>query len=243
VALKHLTSGATFTHRADEPMPTASLIKLPVMVTAYQQAADWTLDLDKRIVLKAEDKVPGSGILTQHFSAGTEISVRDVIRLMIVYSDNTATNLVVDQIGLPATTERMTKWEYPHTRLHAKVFRGDTSIAPERSKQFGLGSTTANEMLRLLERLHRKELVSEHASNQLYDHLLACDDKPWLAKILPIGTKVAMKTGSVSAVRTVAGIIESPSGPIAVCVLTSNNKDQRWTDDNAAQLLSAEIAR
>ena len=243
VAVKHLTTGATFANRADEPMPTASLIKFPVMIAAYQQVADGKIDLSKPIVLKEEDKVPGSGILTQHFSVGTLISVRDAIRLMIVYSDNTATNLVLDQIGLPATTELMAKWEFPHTRLHAKVYRGDTSLAPERSKQFGLGSTTANEMLRLLERLHRKELVSEEASKQMYDHLLACDDKQRLAKFLPAGTKVALKTGSVSAVRTVAGIIESPSGPIAVCVLTSNNKDQRWSDDNAAQLFCAEIAR
>ena len=243
VAVKHLKTGATFGHRADEPMPTASLIKFPVMVAAYQQAADGTLDLAKPVVLKEEDKVPGSGVLTQHFSAGTQLTVRDAIRLMIAYSDNTATNLVVDQIGLPATTDLMTKWEFPHTRLHAKVYRGDTSIAPERSKQFGLGSTTAGEMLRLLERLHRKELVSEEASQQMVDHLLACDDKQRLAKFLPVGTKVALKTGSVSAVRTVAGIIESPSGSIAVCVLTANNKDQRWADDNEAQLLSAEITR
>ena len=243
VAVKHLKTGATFAHRADEPMPTASLIKFPVMIAAYQQSADGTLDLTKPVVLKEEDKMPGSGILTQHFSVGTQLSVRDAIRLMVVYSDNTATNLVLDQIGLPATTELMTKWGFPHTRLHAKVYRGDTSLAPERSKQFGLGSTTAGEMLRLLERLHRKELVSEEASKQMYDHLLACDDKQRLAKYLPAGTKVALKTGSVSAVRTVAGIIESPSGPIAVCVLTSNNKDQRWADDNAAQLLCAEIAR
>ena len=243
VTVKHLTTGATFTHRADEPLPTASLIKFPVMIAAYQQAANGQLALMKSVTLNEADKVPGSGILTQHFSTGTQLSVRDAIRLMIVYSDNTATNLVVDQIGLPATTELMTKWEFPHTRLHAKVYRGDTSIAPERSKLFGLGSTTAGEMLRLLERLQRKELVSEEASKQMYDHLLACDDKQRLALFLPAGTKVALKTGAVSASRTVAGIIESPSGPIAICVLTSNNKDQRWADDNAAQLLSAEIAR
>jgi D-alanyl-D-alanine carboxypeptidase (penicillin-binding protein 5/6) len=77
----------------------------------------------------------------------------------------------------------------------------------------------------------------------MYDHLLACDDKPRLAKYLPKDARVALKTGSVSASRTVAGIIESPSGHIAICVLTTDNKDQRWTDDNAAVLLSAEIAR
>ncbi|HEY4262123.1 MAG TPA: serine hydrolase, partial [Schlesneria sp.] len=243
VAVKHLKTGAEFAHRGDDPMPTASLIKFPAMVAAYQLAADGKVDLTAAIEVKEQDKVPGSGILTQHFSAGTRLSLRDAIRLMIVYSDNTATNLVLDQIGLPATSDLMTKWNYPHTRLHSKVFRGDTSIAPERSKQFGLGSTTANEMVRLLAKLDRKELVSVEASEKMYDHLLACDDKLRLTRFLPKETKVALKTGSVNASRTVAGIIESPSGHIAVCVLTSNNKDQRWADDNAAVLLSAEIAR
>ncbi len=150
VAVKHLKTGAEFAHRGDDPMPTASLIKFPAMVAAYQLAADGKVDLTAAIEVKEQDKVPGSGILTQHFSSGTRLSLRDAIRLMIVYSDNTATNLVLDQMGLPATSELMTKWNYPHTRLHSKVFRGDTSIAPERSKQFGLGSTTANEMIRLL---------------------------------------------------------------------------------------------
>ena len=243
VAVKHLSTAASFDHRSDEPMPTASLIKFPVMVAAYQLAADGKLDLATLVELKDKDKVPGSGILTQHFSDGMRLSIRDAIRLMIVYSDNTATNLVVDQIGLPATSELMSRLEYPHTRLHSKVYRADTSIAPERSKQFGLGSTTAQEMVRLLSTLDKQELVSADASRQMYEHLLACDDKPRLAKFLPKDTKVALKAGSVSASRTVAGIIESPSGHIAVCVMTNHNKDQRWTDDNAAVLLCAEIAK
>lgn len=243
VAVKHLGTGASFSHRADQPMSTASLIKFPVMVAAYQLAAEGKLDLTTGVELKEQDKVPGSGILTSHFSAGTRISIRDAIRLMIVYSDNTATNLVLDQIGLPATSDLMSKWQYTDTRLHSKVFRADTTIAPERSKQFGLGSTTANEMLRLLTSLDKQELVSADASKQMYDHLLACDDKPRLARLLPKNIKVALKTGSVAAARTVAGIIESPTGHIAVCVLTSGNKDQRWTDDSAAVVLCAEIGK
>lgn len=243
VSIKNLKTGAEFSHRGDDPMPTASLIKFPVMVAAYQLEADGKVDLAAAIDLREQDKVPGSGILTQHFSVGTRLSLRDAIRLMIVYSDNTATNLVLDRIGLPATSELMTKWDYPNTRLHSKVFKADTSISPERSKQFGLGSTTSNEMVRLLARLESKQLVSADASEKMYEHLLACDDKPRLARFLPKETKVALKTGSVSASRTVAGIIESPSGPIAICVLTSNNKDQRWSDENAAVLLSGEVAR
>ncbi len=243
VAVKHLTTGVSFLHNADEPMPTASLIKFPIMIAAYQQAADGKLDLSSDVELKETDKVPGSGILTSHFSSGLKFPLRDAIRLMIAYSDNTATNLVLDRIGLPATTELMSARGFPQTRLHSKVYLQSTSIAPDRSEKFGLGSTTANEMVGLLEQLDKQALVSPDASRQMYEHLLACQDKPRLARFLPKGTKVALKTGSVSATRNGAGIIESPSGHIAICVLTSKNKDQRWEDDNAAELLCAEIAR
>lgn len=243
VAIRHLGNGVGFEHRATEPMPTASLIKLPVMIAAYQAAAEGRLDFAKELTLRAEDKVPGSGVLTPHFSPGAKFSVRDAVRLMIAYSDNTATNLVVDQIGLPATADLMAKLGYPDTRLHAKVFRGDTSIAPERSKQFGLGSTTAADMLNLLEKLQRGEVVSAEASREMLEHLRACDDKDRLSRHLPAGTKIAMKTGSVANARTVAGIVESPAGPIAICILTTENQDKRWTDDNAAVVLMAEISR
>lgn len=243
VAVRHLENGASFEYRAAEPLPTASLIKLPVMIAAYQAAADGQLDLAKELTLRAEDKAPGSGVLTPHFSPGAKLSVRDAIRLMIAYSDNTATNLVVDQIGLPATANLMASLGFPETRLHAKVFRGDTSIAPERSKQFGLGSTTALDMISLLERLQNGEVVSPEASREMLEHLRACDDKDRLSRHLPAGTKIAMKTGSVNNARTVAGIIDSPAGAIAICVLTTENQDKRWTADNAAVVLMAEISR
>ena len=242
VVVKHLPSGESFTHQADEPMPTASLIKLAVMIEAYRQAEAGKLDLVAPITLKAEDKVQGSGILTSHFSPGTTISLRDAIRLMIVFSDNTATNLVLDKTSIAAVGQSMEALGFPNTKIHAKVFRGDTSISPERSKQFGLGSTTSGEMIAILEQLHAGKLAGEAGIKEMLDHLYACDDKR-LSKQLPPGTKVAQKTGSVSAVRTVAGLIETPSGPIAICILTSDNQDQRWTDDNAATVLSGKIAR
>ena len=242
VAVKHLASGESFAHQADEPMPTASLIKLAVMIEAYRQAEAGKLDLSTSVTLKAEDKVQGSGILTSHFSPGTTISLRDAIRLMIVYSDNTATNLVLDKTSIAAVGQSMEELGFPNTKIHAKVFRGDTSIAPERSKKFGLGSTTAGEMIAILEQLHAGKLAGETSTKEMLDHLYACDDKR-LAKLLPTGTKVAQKTGSVSAVRTVAGIIDTSSGPIAICILTSDNQDQRWADENAATVLSGRIAR
>lgn len=246
VAVKHLSrddKDAAFAYRGDEPMPTASLIKLAVMVETYRQAEEKKVDLAKSITLAENDKVPGSGILTPHFSAGMSLSLRDAVRLMMVYSDNTATNLVLDQIGLKSTADSMEKLGFPNTKIHAKVFRRETSAFPERSKKFGLGSTTSNEMVGLLAKIHGKQVVSAAACEAMLDHLRACDDRTMLPALLPDGVKVAHKTGAVSAIRTDAGVIESRAGPIAICVLTAENSDQRWTDDNAAKVLGAKIAR
>ncbi len=243
VMVRHLETGESFEHEADDVMPTASLIKLAVMVETYQQAHVGKLALSDVITLKNTDKVQGSGILTSHFSDGLQLSLRDAVRLMIAYSDNTATNLVVDRIGLPSVAKRMEALSLPETKLHAKVFHGESSIFPERSKQYGLGSTTARETIKLLELLHRRELVSKNASDEMLAHLRACQDKTMLARLLPDDTKIAHKSGAVTAVRCDAGIIESEAGPIAICVLTKNNSDRRWADDDAGSLLIARLAR
>ena len=243
VAVYHFESDSHWSVRGDVVMPTASLIKLPVMVEAYRQVAAGKVKLDQRIELKKEDMVQGSGILTSHFSPGTTISLRDAIRLMIVYSDNTATNLVVDAIGLPSTTSAMKELGYPETQLHSKVFRRDVSIAPERSEKYGLGSTTAIDMVNLVTRLKRGELAGPEATAAMLDHLVNCDDKSRFPLLLPSSVKVAHKTGSVTRVRTDAGLLMGPGCTIALCVLTDNNKDIRWTDDNAGNKLSADIAK
>jgi D-alanyl-D-alanine carboxypeptidase (penicillin-binding protein 5/6) len=242
VAIKHLNTGEEWKHQADEPMPTASLIKFPLMVAAYQAAADETLDLDQMVTLEADDKVPGSGILTTHFSPGAQISLRDAVRLMIAYSDNTATNLVAEQTGLDATAKRMEALGLGETKLHSFVFKRDTTIFPQRSKKYGLGSTTANEMIRLLQMLHEKKLVSPEACDEMLAHLYACEERQKLSRFLPKGTRMAHKSGSVNDVRCEAGIVDSPSGPIAVCVLTSENEDQSWGNENAAEILCGKIA-
>jgi serine-type D-Ala-D-Ala carboxypeptidase (penicillin-binding protein 5/6) len=242
VAIKDLKSGVTFEHQADKPMPTASLIKFPLMVAAYQAIEEGDLDPETMIELEEKDKVPGSGILTTHFSPGTKISLRDAIQLMIVYSDNTATNLVAEEVGLGETAELMEKLGYPETKLHSYVFKRETSLFPERSKKYGLGSTTPADMISLLEKLQKKELVSAEASEKMLAHLYACSDKSTFPRFLP-GVKIAHKTGAINEVRTDAGIIDGPNGPIAVCVMTNENKDQSWGDRNSGDVLCSRIAQ
>src|SRR6478672_4786027 len=159
IAVKHLKTSESYEYKADRPMPTASLIKLPVMIATYEAVDKEKLSLTELIELKKADQVPGSGILTSHFSPGAKISLRDAIRLMIVYSDNTATNLVLDKLGLPRTNACMERLGCPDTKINSKVFRADTSIAKDRSKQFGLGRTRDRDMVKLCELLYDKKLV------------------------------------------------------------------------------------
>ena len=244
IAVKHLVSGQSYYLHADEPMPTASLIKLPILLEVYQQAVEDKIRLNDLIKLRDEDKVPGSGILTQHFSDGASFSLRDAVRLMIVYSDNTATNLVLDKIGIASTNRRMEAWGYPNTKVYAKVFRGSTtSIDPERTKRFGLGSTTAREMVGLLEDLESCKHCTPPVKFVLLGHLKKCDDKDKFPRFLPQGMVIAHKTGSVSDARTDAGILYTKTGPVALCVLTTKNEDKTWRADNAGNLLCAKVAK
>lgn len=243
LAVVNLDTGECLFRNADEPMPTASLIKLAVLIEAYRQDAVGLISLDETVTLRDEDKVPGSGILTTHFTSGMTLTVRDAVRLMIAFSDNTATNLVLEKTGLKPVNETMDRLGCPDTSIHAKVFRGDTSIAPERSKRFGLGSTTARQMISLLGRLHRHEIVSDSACEAMLAHLAACDDKLKIRRGLPDGVKWSHKTGSVNSSRTDAGLLETPAGTVAICVLTDKNEDTSWGNSNAADRLCSEVGR
>ena len=244
IAMKHLESGQTYFLNADEAMPTASLIKLPIMAEVYFQVKEGKVKLDEMLTLTKEEMVQGSGILTEHFSPGAKFSLRDAVRLMIVYSDNTATNMVLDRIGIPSTNKRMDELKLPNTRIHAKVFKGSTtSIDPARTKKYGLGSTTAREMLTLVEMLHHNKLVSEEASKEMLGHLKKCEDKDKFPRFLPTGVSVAHKTGSVSNARTDAGILTFKGGPVALCVLTDDNEDKTFRQDNAGNRFCADVAK
>ncbi|HTU18892.1 MAG TPA: serine hydrolase [Gemmataceae bacterium] len=244
LAVKNLETGESYYHNADEVMPTASLIKIAVLIDLYQQAQEGKLKLTDRVTLRAADKVPGSGILTEHFSDGTEFSIRDAARLMIAFSDNTATNLVLDRVGIKSVNERMKQWGFPETRINAKVYRGSTtSVDPARTRRYGLGSTTAREMVGLLAELQTGDRLRPFYKQAVLNHLSKNADKDKFKRLLPSDVVVLHKDGSTSDTRTDAGLIHTPAGIVAVCVLTTHNKDRRWRSDNAGNLLCARVAK
>lgn len=244
LAVKNLDTGESYYRNADEVMPTASLIKIAVLIDLYQQAQEGKLKLTDRVRLRKADKVPGSGILTDHFSEGADFSLRDAARLMIAFSDNTATNLVLDRTGIKPVNERMKEWGFPETRINAKVYRGSTtSVDPARTRRYSLGSTTAREMAGLLEQLQTSDRLRPAYKLAVLNHLSHNADKDKFKRLLPAGVKVLHKDGSTSQTRTDAGLIHTPSGVVAVCVLTTKNKDQRWVPENAGNMLCARVAK
>ena len=245
-AVRHLETGKGFTSSADRPMPTASLVKAPVMVAAYAAAHQGRVALDEQVTFAADDVVPGSAVIDK-LSPGATFTLRDAIRMMMATSDNTATNIVIRRIGLPATNEVLDRLGLPGIRLNSFVYRREASLEPERSREFGLGNATAADMVRLMGMIHGRDLerdgvVAEGACTAMLDHMLACEDRGTASRDMPSGVKVAHKTGLVSGVRTDAGVILGPAGPIAFCLLTKENRDRRAPGGPADDLI-AKFAR
>ena len=138
------------------------------------------IELDKVcfIILKARqldvkegDKVPGSGILTAHFSDGATLPLRDYVRLMIALSDNTATNLLIDKVSIRRSWEKMEALGLPRTKLHSKSFLRMTSVAMDSSVKYGLGVLQTSVAFWLHHRgLIQSKLFRDGGERLLLDH-------------------------------------------------------------------------
>lgn len=242
IGVRNLVTAEAVSIRGSEKYPSASLIKVPVLVALLDEVARGRMRLDERITLIARDRVGGSGIL-KHMGSGTDMTVEDLAWLMITLSDNTATNLLLDKLDIATVGVKMDSLGLPHSRIHSKTFRRQTSIAPDSSAVYGLGVATPDEMVALLAMLHEGRAVSPALDSLAVRMLLANQDGNMLVRWLPGGTRVAHKSGSVDQARNDCGIMYTPAAPIALCVMTRDNENTSYAVDSPAHLLIARIAR
>ncbi len=248
ICAKNLKTGAGYALRADEKVQTASTIKLPILVGLHRAVADGRLRWSDTIPLPKDERSSGSGILVE-FADGTPIQLRDYSNLMIVISDNTATNVVLEKVGADAVNAEMDRLGLKETRSLRKV-NGDTLARPgwseagrrEENRKFGLGVTTPREMVRLLELLHRGEVVSTAASKDILATMSRQQYKDSIGRRLG-GLKVASKSGGLDRLRSDVGIVETPDGPIALAITVSDLPNPDWTADNPGQILIADLSR
>ncbi|MEP6509748.1 MAG: serine hydrolase, partial [Gemmatimonadales bacterium] len=145
-----IDNNVRMSRRGDETFPTASLIKVPVLVTVYDLVAKGQLSLSDQLTVLKLDQVPGSGVL-QYMHNGMALTVEDAAWLMITLSDNTATNILLDRIIIRRVWAKMDSLGLHNTKVHSKSFLRNSSVAMDSSVKYGLGVTTPNEMARLFE--------------------------------------------------------------------------------------------
>jgi len=237
-SIHNLDTGERLALRGDETFPTASLIKVPILVTLFDLVDKGMISLDDQLTLLKIDQVPGSGIL-QFMHPGMMLSVRDAAVLMSILSDNTATNLLLDKIAIRRVWQKMEALGLPHTKVHAKVFLRLASVAPDSSVKYGLGVTTPNEMARLFEMLANGKAVSQKADSTMLDILGDNLDMESMQRTVS-GLAVPHKTGATDSVRTECALFRLQSRVVA-CALTKQNSDTRWVVDNEAQVALGKI--
>jgi beta-lactamase class A len=239
---KNLDTGVVYELRGDERVPTASTIKIAIMVEAFARVAAGKAKWTDELVLTKEKKVGGSGILPE-FADGLRLTFRDGVALMMVLSDNTATNLVIDVLTADAINARMESLGLKETRLMRRVFGGGESVEgkKEENKRFGLGRTTPHEMVTLLEKLERGEVISPAASKEMLELMKREQGTNGIWREewrVPRATK----SGALDALRSNLGIIYHPRGRIALAITCSEMPEVNWTVDNPALLLMSRLS-
>jgi len=230
---KNLDSGKEYSLRGDEQTRTASTIKLAVMAETFHQVDQGKLRWDDPIELTKEKKQGGSGILFE-FSDGTKIDLKTALHLMIVVSDNTATNLVVDKVGSDNVNDFMDSLGLTDLKIMRKIGGGGESraFADPRNKLFGLGRCSPHQMVRLVEMMERGELVSKSASAEMIAILKRQQLKDGIGRGQSDTTPVASKSGALDRFRADVGIVYTRRGRIAMAIYIDDMRVVAYDQEN-----------
>jgi beta-lactamase class A len=246
VFAKNLKTGATYDLGGDNRVNTASTIKLPILIAVYTQIAAGKVHWTDTSELGKDNKVGGSGVLSE-MSDGTKLPLRDLIRYMMLLSDNSATNMVLDHVTGNEVNAVMEKLGIHSTRSLRKILKGSTPEGVSdagrdpANKGFGIGVATPREMVSLLERLYKGELVSPEASAEMLGIMKKQQWREGMARRFDVD--VADKYGALDHLRSDVGIVYSKAGPVAIAITCDAMPTVDWSADNAGNLFIANAAK
>jgi beta-lactamase class A len=239
---KNLDTGETYGLNPDERVRTASTIKIAVMIEAFARVAEGKAKWTDEVILTKEKKVSGSGILNE-LSDGLKLTLRDAVNLMMMISDNTATNLVLDVLTTDAVNARMESLGFKQIKIMRKVGTGGESAAgkdPE-NKKYGLGMATPREMVLVMEKLERGEVISAAASKEMIDLMKREQDRNAIGRSL-WNVPMASKYGALDRLRSAIGILYTKNGKIAMAISCDDMPETMWSVDNPAYLLMSRLS-
>jgi beta-lactamase class A len=240
---KNLDTGATYTFGGDDRVRTASTIKVAIMVEAFARVAEGKAKWSDEVVLTNAKKVAGSGVL-QDLSDGLKLTLRDAVTLMMIVSDNTGTNMVLDVLTTDAVNARMESLGLKQTRVLRKIGSGGTSKAGEDPmlKPFGTGVTTPREMAALLEKLERGEVINPAASKEMIVLMKHEQHRDGIGRAIA-DVDMATKAGALDRLRSDVGIIYSRRGRIVMAITCDDMPEIIWTEENPGYLMLSRLSQ
>lgn len=225
--LQPLDGSSEWAHLPQEPFPAASILKVPVLLEVYRRFQEGSLDPEELVVLERDDMVRGAGVLFE-LHPGLQLNLRDMARLMIVVSDNTASNLLLDRVGFDAVNSLMSRLGMAGTTLNRKFMhppgpRGDNV-------------TTAADTVRCFRELYAGELLREPWREEALNILRRQQFREKIPMMLPVTAVVAHKTGELDGVRHDAGIVEDRGRAYVLAVLTREGREPWEVDYRVARI-------
>lgn len=233
--------GLAFGYNELGTFPAASVIKLHLLIAALQEVERGTLHLETRIALPAAEIVAGSGLL-QKLEVGALLTLRDYLTLMIIVSDNTATNMVIDFLGgRDKINAQLEGWGLGSTRVIGKLM-----LSPERKNSDQLAGKLAEikpkEVVQILTALHSGKLLGKTQTALALEILGKQEYTEMIGRLLPEGTKTATKSGQIMGVRNDVGIVYGSKHSYAVALCSKGCTDLRYHIDNEGIWALAKIS-
>jgi beta-lactamase class A len=248
VYAKSIETGEEIAIDADRQMDTMSVIKIPLMTEVFQQVKDGTIALDTRYTVTKEDMLPGTGVL-RSLDPGAVVTVRDLVTLMIIVSDNTATDILYRMVGGPeAVNRRMTALGLQRTTAPApaRAWFDALRAAPSaeafhREGKHPFGLSTPREIGKLVEMMERGTLVDKPSSDQMLQIMRGQLYRSRIPRFLS-GYRVPHKTGDfLPYIGNDVGAIEAPGTTLVLSVFTANHFGSGDALEEAIGRLAKEI--
>ena len=220
VAIEDLTTGDHFLLNEDEVFAQASSIKITVLANLYLQAQQGKLKLTDPYTVQSSDLVPDSDIMNGLTPGVTRITLRDLATMMVAVSDNSATNVLIDRVGMQNVNAMLDSLGLTHTRLRRKMM--DLQAAKEGRENI----STPREMMTLLDAIYHGKVLNKEMTADFFK-MLSTNKDSWIPRDLPADLKIANKPGALEAVRNDSGIVFVEGRPYVISVMTAFLQNER----------------
>jgi beta-lactamase class A len=221
VAIEDLKTGDQFFLHENEVFAQASSIKIAVLANLHLQAQQGKLKLTDFYTVQASDLVPDSDIMNGLTPGVTRVTLRDLATMMVAVSDNSATNVLIDRVGMENVNAMLDSLGLAHTRLRRKMMDLDAA------KQGRENISNPREMMTLLEDIYKGKVLNKESTADFFK-VLSTNKSSWIPRDLPADVKIANKPGALEGVRNDSGIVLVEGRPYVICVMTaflSNERD------------------